>query len=123
MADSEGNALLKVQRGDVNGLRSILSSNHSDINLPDDNGFTLIHHAIDLQENEILQLLLNDARTDLEAKTLKGLSILHLAATNNLVATKAILTKLPQITNGQNNWQETPLHLAAANQQTQIVEV
>lgn len=114
-----------VQSGNVEAFTAAIATTTAEIlNAADHNGFTLLHHAADLDEHQIFSFLFKNLLVQTEAKTTKGLTCLHIAASSgSLSCVKSILSNPNTLINSTNNWGETPLHLACAANHEKIVEV
>ena len=95
-----------------NQLSQILSKNPSIINSTDYKGETILSYALNNNNNEILDLLLNSPLLNLNYKDSKGNSYLHLAVMNqNENFLKKLVAKGINL-NVQNNVGNTALHIA-----------
>jgi ankyrin repeat protein len=73
---------------------------------------------------EILQLLVNDPRTDVNIRDVKEDAPLHYALELNCLRAVQILIRCPRLkANQQDYWKNTPLHKAAILNLSECVEI
>ena len=107
----------------------LLDCDNSDkpVLVTDDNGYSAAHHAASNDDPYVLALLISRYTYLFTAKTVRGMSLLHIAVMNNSQRVIEYLLNLcdkniyESIINSQNQWFETPVHLAAAMGHTQVV--
>ena len=100
------------------------------VNVQDSEGYTPLHYAIESKSQNLVEKLLKDAKTNVNAKTHKGLTPLHLLA-QHWDRSVGIIEKLLQhpsannvyAVNAEDNEGYTPLHWAIANRSTQLIAV
>eukprot|EP00729_Bicosta_minor_P016221 gene16221-19739_t len=89
-----------------------------DVNLRGGSGNTPLLWASYFNEKYLVQALLDDDRTDVNATNNKGLCCVHQAAVSDSVDTLKLLLQVlssqQQLFDSQNSWGESPMHLAAA---------
>lgn len=116
-----------AQRGDVNAVKAILQVNPECMTMCDERGYTAFHWAAYSDDIEVFSLLVAVNEIALwNLKTLKGQNALHIACSNGSQrVVNRILEVVSNITDHideVNQHGETPLHLAAAANYTELVE-
>ena len=117
-----GSLLLAAQRGDSAGLQRELLADSSSSLVEDARDEThqmcALCWAAVSDELECVRLLLEDGRASLHSRSAHGMSVLHHAASSASIRTLRLLLEQSvsnAVTNAVNEWDETPVHLAAAS--------
>mmetsp|Transcript_6945 Transcript_6945/g.13875 ORF Transcript_6945/g.13875 Transcript_6945/m.13875 type:complete len:382 (+) Transcript_6945:137-1282(+) len=107
--------------GDIDGVKEALadsSTTPEQVNSIDKDGRSALHYSCLNDDVKLLEALLNDDRVDIDLRTPRGDTCLHLAS---LYASQRAMKMLFQderglaLLNAQNQWLETPLHLCAGS--------
>ncbi|KAK3102016.1 hypothetical protein FSP39_008143 [Pinctada imbricata] len=100
-----------------------LLSNQADPNTGNDISSTPLHWAVKAEKREVIKLLLNDARTDVNSKTSIGLSTpLIIASAKETADIVKLLIANNAVANIQDPSGKTALHLATENGHTNVVK-
>lgn len=119
---SENEALIKSEQGDLEGLRSLLA-NGLDVSCRGFHGYTLLHHAASRGHCKIIAELVRHRMLPIDIKNDAGETPLHLAAYNgHLLAVDQLLDNGANI-NEINNEEETCLFYAARKSTPVIVRL
>lgn len=98
-----------------------------ELNARDNHNWTPLHHAVNSDSLECVQLLLNEPEIDTKAESFEGLSALIIACSKpyyvkNYIA-KALLEKDPELIHYVNNEKETVVHLALQHRNYDLAEL
>ena len=73
-----------AQRGDAAGVRALLAeADDQDLDHRDDQGWATLHWAAYFDEAAVVEALLADGRAELDARSARGATMLHVAAQQN----------------------------------------
>ena len=107
--------------GDLTGIKELLAdatTSTAVINAIDKDGRSAFHYACLNDDVPLLTVLIADSRVDVELRTPKGDTCMHLAALYACLEALRILFADPRtakLLNAKNQWGETPLHLCAGS--------
>jgi len=107
--------------GDLTGIKELLAdatTSTAVINAIDKDGRSAFHYACLNDDVPLLTVLIADSRVDVELRTPKGDTCMHLAALYACLEAIRILFADPRtakLLNAKNQWGETPLHLCAGS--------
>lgn len=107
--------------GDLDGVKAALASKETtkeNVNSLDKDGRSAYHYSCLNDDVRLMEVLLNDERIDVDQRTPKGDSGVHLAALYSSLRSLERLLKDPRgakLINAKNNFKETPLHLCAGS--------
>ena len=95
------------------------------LNQADNEGETPIHRAAITPSIESLEILFEYDKSLMKLKTSTGKrSVLHMAVRNkSVVAVKFVLDKIPELANCVDSMSQTPVHYAASQKQTSILQL
>ncbi|KAI3658671.1 hypothetical protein MP638_006735 [Amoeboaphelidium occidentale] len=110
-----------AQDGQLNVLRTLLPENPNLIRSKDEDGRTLLHHAV--KHSSVVELLLEQDRCDVEAKDEAGWTPLHIAASTNQEMTVKLLIAKDADVNATNDSGVTPLCYACSKGYKNIVTI
>lgn len=115
--------LLSIHANNIKITKVLLEKKPNYIDKIDQDGFTILHYAIQLNKYELIELLF-EYKASCSIKTKAGNTPLHLSVKErNLEATKLLLEKQSHLVNEQNQGGYTPLHFAALYGTTQLIEL
>lgn len=125
------NLLEACQSGNANGVRKILSDKYrlkNELNLRDNHNWTPLHHAVNSDNLQCVQLLLNQQNIDVRAESFEGWTALFLACQKPLMANsveiaKELLQKDPELVFYVNNEMESVLQAAVENFNFEMVKL
>ena len=120
-ANSDLQLVEAVERGDREGLRSLLEQ-HADVNTPQADGTTALHWAAHRDDLEVVELLLS-AGADVNAANHYGITSLSLACTNGSPAMVQKLLKAGANANAVQQTGETALMTAARTGNIEVVNL
>lgn len=118
------------QSGNSNDVKKFLSDKSRlkhQLNARDNHNWTPLHHAVNSDNLECVQLLLNEPGIDTKAESFEGWSALIIACSKpyyvkNYIA-KELLQKDPDLINYVNNERETVVHLALQHRNYDLAEL
>lgn len=120
-----------AQSRDVGRIKSIRLTDESIVTRSDERGYTAFHWAAYSDDVEVFDALNEDSYKYVwECLTLKGMTCLHVACANNSIRIVRRIVEIFQShpadkkhIDDQNVYKETALHLAAAANNTEIVQI
>ncbi|OHT11503.1 hypothetical protein TRFO_19046 [Tritrichomonas foetus] len=97
-----------------NFILKLLGKKNIDTNLSDQLGYSPLHHAIKLNDELIVKILVKNPLTDVNSQTIEGLTPIHLAAQKKLNHVIRLLLQSPSILLNVVDFEnKCPLHFAA----------
>lgn len=107
--------------GDLKGIEALLadaSTTAAQVNRLDKDGRSAFHYSCLNDDLPLLRVLLGDGRVDVELRSPKGDTCMHLASLYACLEVLKVLFQNPrtaQLLDAQNQFGETPLHLCAGS--------
>lgn len=88
----EGSVYVAAESGDLGTITAAVQKGF-DVNTPDDNGMTLLHHAAQAGQADVVEYLTSDVAGNVTAKDKEGRTPLDLAQQNGDAQTIELLTQ------------------------------
>jgi ankyrin repeat protein len=114
--------LMCAQEGDFRSLQRIVTESKATINHCDERGMTALHYAAYFDEKECAEILLGCGGCDVKKINNRGNTALHVASVcGSFRVVPQLLLFDPSLRDVQNEWGETPLHLACATRNIPMI--
>lgn len=119
-----------LTKGHISCVNFLVTLWSIDLNVQDNNGYTVLHLASKMGETDLVRKLLAAATIDFNARTNHGSSALHIACrfgrsdvVNVLVSHIAVSNQPKIYMNALNEARSTPLHFAAKEGHLKVVKI